>query len=338
MSDNCLVTKLKGSIQNDNLPRFNEMLFDYVGRADQVNENSGIILMTTSTAEALSVKSAVDMYIGSVSGEPVREYTLNPGGNVYILNSKENLGANPIPNLLDIVGGSIYDLCKLSVGYALDPFKVKAKITSLFEYGSLYAYGSYITGYHDLSILPNCDGLEYLLLGIDNTNDNSYNVDFSDLTSKFPSIKVLCVKGTNNVYPVLINNLSEGIEYVRGGRHKGNVSKLPASFKGASDTFFNTGVCSGALEDFVAKARLAGRTTGWLLIEKGSYPSAAITYNGTKLGTYVANTPPPTVQVGTHNYYMLTWTSDSIGWGDTAPEDAIDVVNMVSVSRYNKQS
>jgi hypothetical protein len=337
MSNNCLVTKLKGSVQNDNLPRFNEMLFDYVGRTDSVSSASSIMLMTTAEAKALSIKSAVDMYINTISGAPVREYTLAPGAYVQILNSKENLGANPIPNLIDIVGGSIYDLCKLSVGYGIDPFKVKTKMASLFEYGSLYAYGLYITGYHDLSILPNCDGLEYLLLGVDNTNDVSYNVDLSDLTSKFPSIKVLCITNGNVLYSVIINNLPEGIEYVCGGRNKGNTSKLPSSLKGVTGVFFNTGLCTGALEDFVAKARLAGRTTGWLLIQKSPFSATVVTYNGTNFGTYVTNTPPPTVHVGNNDYYMLTWTSDSIGWGDTAPEDAIDVVSMISVYRYNKQ-
>lgn len=336
MSNNCLVTKLKGSVQNDNLPRFNGMLLDYLGRTDETNMPVSVMCMSKANAEPISIKMAADMYITDITGNPVREYILNPSNFVTFINSKENLGTNPITNLFDFAGRSIYDLCKLSIGYGLDPFKVKASITSLFEYGSLYAYGTYINGYHDLSCLPNCDGLEYLSLGVDNTNDSFYNIDFSDLVSKFPSIKVLCNTNTNNAYSVLINNLPEGIQYVYNGRYKGNVSNLPASLKGVTSAFFNTGLATGALEDFVAKARVVGKTTGWLLLSKATYDFASITYNGIKLGTYVTNTPPPTVRVGENNYYMLTWTLNSIEWGDTAPEDALDVANLHSVFRYNK--
>ena len=340
MSNNCLVTKLKGSVQNDNLPRFNQSLLDYLGRTDSYNSSSVdlMLMVDTSASDPVKVITAVDMHRNTASGELAREFTINPGFFNSIQATKEEIGTNPISNLFKIDNG-IYDLCKLSIPIGINYAKVKTNLQSILTYGKVYALGLAIgQDNHDFPTDISSDIIEYISVICNYDGDQSFNLTLPD-TAHFPALKVVNVAAANSNYAPTVKNISEGVEYIRACRFNGNISYLPSSLKGTSRQLFNTAKASGTLESFVEKARLSGRTSGYLLMEIVNYASATnITLNNVTLANIIASTPPPAVTIGTNNYYVLTWDANTISWGDTAPADALDICNMTTVYRYNKQS
>ncbi len=336
MSNNCLVTKLKGRVQNNNLPVFNKSISDYLGRVDESSSSTTIAIMTDPSAtNNVILRSAVDMHINIESGDITREVTSTPGTYKALVASKAELGANPILNLIEI--DNIYDLCKLSFGAGIDYKKAKSSIEGILKYGKVYAFGAFIGTEHEVPVAFSSNIVEYLNLIIDNSNDNAFAFDLSNCAN-MPSLKVIGINSFNSIYPPIVTNIPGGVEYISGIRFKNDVANFPASIKGITSNVINTSVAYGSLESFVEKARANGRSSGYLIIPStGLVYATNITFNGVSLSSYIAATPPPSVTVGSNLYYALTWDATTISWGDTAPEDALDIANMGSVFRYNKK-
>jgi hypothetical protein len=297
-----------------------------------------MLMVDTSASDPVKVITTVDMHKATASGELAREFTINPGGFLSIQATKEEIGTNPISNLFKIDNG-IYDLCKLSISTGVDYAKVKTNLQSILTYGKVYALGLAIgQDNHDFPTDISSDIIEYISVLCNYDGDQSFNLTLPDI-AHFPALKVVNVASVNSNFAPIVTNISEGVEYIGKCRFGRDISYLPSSLKGTRRNLFDTGKASGTLESFVEKARLSGRTSGYLLMETNSYVSATrITLNNVTLANIIASTPPPAVTIGTNSYYVLTWDANTISWGDTAPADALDICNMGTVYRYNKQS
>lgn len=285
MSNNCLVTRLKANVDNNNLPVLNVLSFDCTATSRQDPE---IWIMTGSKQVVL--KSQINLYQSTSYTNPVQELTIgaNTMKTIYL---KTVDVQTSISDCFSIEGEGIYELKKLGSNFVNFQPSVKNNLRSQEYNESLRAYGgAFVSPSADIE-LPT--GLQYIQLNsFDSKYANSpYNLRVYRTTNSLP---LDGVTKANTSILVVVDVTGDIINLPK------NIQEFSAS-KGAS--------IFGSIESLVARLIEEGRTNGKIVI-RGITSSTAITVGG-----------HPLYQTTGVGVKVLEWNnSGTISWSDTIPE------------------
>lgn len=202
MANNCLQTKLKSEVVNNNLPKLNTIYFDYPGGYD-VTKDLTLNLTIKAGATPVKIELAVAMHEDSYSGNLITEKELAANTQVSLITKVADIGASRINKMVKISGG-IYDLVKVSAnGYgdqsSIDCVPTPQNSISSLKYNtSLIVFGGANV---DTSMLP--DNLKYLVVA---SETNEVNIDNIPIGVQ----KVSSSRVTNGNYYYQIVKLTEG--------------------------------------------------------------------------------------------------------------------------------
>lgn len=230
MSTNCLVTKIKGSVNNDNLPIFGKvkLLIEHVDNPT-VDDKWFVLLAGSSPCKITFVNTAP--IVGQYAGET--EVTV-PANTAFVQNI--DLSGNNIAIIVD--------------AYSMAGFQQK-HVIDIVDYRSL-KYGDFING--DYS--GNNSDVKNKIAEIFNTRTGiKYlsNIPVSDETVVRNAATLISCRVTD---PILIKDATNllSCEIMMTG----NIEYIPASIKNLG---INNNV-TGSVTALVNKFRAAGRTSG----------------------------------------------------------------------------
>ena len=314
MSNDCLVTKLKGEVQNDNLPKLGIASFDIK------KSSSNIAFQIASPTVAVHVKSKMPFtpYGSSVK---VYEYTTTPGVSVYGTIANSDIPGN--------VGDIITDAIECDNMYALNlmyiatggqhVMTIRNNLKSTYKYAPI----EIASINKDDAGLEFNDALYYINIeGGDSYSDNTNGDEYLEITT-IESIRCSNAGGFNIANN---HNANTHVKYIFASS-VGYLTDLPLNLE-----FIYATSIKGEIVDFVDHLRGLGRTSGFITL--GSIHYSIVTYNGTQVRTLVENNT-------IHNFddtgmtTILTWDANSITWATEVPEGA--VINTIMPSIYYAQ-
>lgn len=310
MENNCFLQKYLEDGGNPSLPVVNTLFFDYVGydKQDAATTQISILIEAGETPVQFETKQA--MHKDGISGELVTSGTLNANQSITLENYASVLGTTAISEFLKISGG-IYNLVRCAAygapNYPAATFSginftpsTRNGINGLRYNQDIICYGGY--NVKDEAIPAST---RWLVLGSSETD--IINIDF--IPEGVQVIACSKIKGTSATNAVYLTNATKTKEIrVFNARVYNNIADLPYNTRALN---MSGSGAAGALEDFVAAARAAGRTSGCLAI---IYPDAS--WNITIGGVALKNAG--VTKVGSYAY--LTWTANSISWANSQPE------------------
>ena len=301
MSNNCLVTKLKGTVQNDNLPIFNTIRVDLLSSTSREGE-SNIILIGTGN-ETVTITSKVPFHISSPESQSYYEYTLLVNSLYSIVFISSEVGDQFIKNAV-LVSGGIYSLTAFSFygncgWFAVSNVDKESLLCSNNIISYVCSFGqrtkqqievltiddTIITRYNYSSIIPVNNNIKFI--SGNNINGSPIGVNASDL-QKMPVLQKVRVRINGSIVdlPITVNELQ-------------SVSSIT----------------NGNIEDFVSDRRAKGKTSGYLAIANPNI-YWNIYYNGTRIINY----PSSVIPMDENNRTYLVWTESTIQFTDVAPE------------------
>ena len=312
MSNNCLVTKLKGEVQNDNLPRLGIASFDMKKTGDTV------VFQIASPTAAVHVKSKV-LFTPYGTSTKVYEYTTNPGTSIYGTIADSDIPGN--------VGDIITDAIEADNMYSLNlMYLYLGKQCAMTERNNLKSTYKYApieiasVAYDDPYIELN-DACYYLNI-INKGGAFLYHIKKEDYLDS-NSLEVIRVTGLNGFRFDNDHSNNTTLKHLYS-LISGSIMHLPLNI----EYFGNTGG-RGEIVDWVEQMRSKGRTSGFCTIYGNDY--GLITYNGTPLKTLFDNNT-------IHNFAnddrkgILVWDANTISWATEVPEGAI--TSPISPSAY----
>ena len=336
MSNNCLVTKLKGTVQNDNLPLYNTLFADWVGYTSSEDPSNNKVTslcigVSSDSPNNVVVKSKANFHMDTIAGSTLNEVMLVPGEKRVLVFIYNEIGTAPISELVCITGVyGTYEIASYSGtnDSGLLEFKDTAKnrINDYLECCPINVFGSYIPAEGStVNVNYPLDNIKFLSLNIDNPDTiegRNRRVIFNSPIS--PNIEVIQTYPSVNAYhPVIrVSDIKNtNIKVLTGNeRLDGTVADLPSTLMALKAGAFNTSLLTGDLIDFVTNARAKGRTSGHLVIATGTIKSSVVTYQGTSIKDLIATLPVVAdPNVGGGNCWVLEWTPNSVSWSDTFP-------------------
>lgn len=286
--EKCLVTKLKGSVQNNNLPVFNVITLDFAGVSGQSQ------LVVGANSENVIVTFAASVHDSSPSGTQIAANTpitvdANTRKGFFTVNNQA-----AVDNFVRIE--NIYNLESLisTSGFSFNQ-TAKSGLPSLAYLDNLVQFGGMMESIN----IFNC---KKLFLGA--VNPNAEYIVEGDTIQYVTSAGGFISDGPDSIQKLSM-------------RWKGDVKDFPAQLRYYKQ---QSGQTFGELANFVAKARLAGRTTGYLVLawlDNGFY-DANITLNGVSLKDNEAVTP---VTIDDTSCAVLQWDASTISFGTSKPAD-----------------
>lgn len=318
----CLVTKLKGTVNDNSLLPLGGMFFKVVKNSDAQANQRALIFVTTKDTE-LSVVGGADNFVSSDMVSNPKD-TINvkahEGVNTYCKDGDYNILLKDKYSLLEL-GSWVTPLC--TVGFKLEDLSyskalrcISANIISGNVEGDLSALaglplryvsiGNKVTG--DIKVINDIVWSENTEVGGGMPATFQVYSKNKEIVGKISELK------TNTLLTALGFNGQTGIS--------GSLSEIAAKFpnlttlniphtnitgsiKDITCPLTSMGVydspMSGSLEEFVATQRIHGRTTG--TCTNGGYWTGNITFNGKPLGNEDAGS--------------FSWTASQITCGET---------------------
>lgn len=316
MANNCLVTKLKGVVDNNKLPVINTLYLDLlpgmpIGGDVMLVLTTGEKTVTVTASHQMS-RSVTPYNLVTITNEVVPVYTIY---TLYV--KQEDIGSNGVQKLIKIEGDGIYDFTALVCNYQnlLGMSEKYCSLSSVKYMNNLLKFG--VSDY-SFDIVP--DSVKLLISQAKNM------IDINPLVSKnVQEIQEGTITGMSKA-TVSIDNRSKNISslLVFNIVIEGNVANLPYNTKVLGTPTSGT---QGNLEDFVASARSFDRTSGWLAIKNpnGYWPN--LKYTG-KTIAQLNQENPGTVPV-INNVAYLTWDAQSMSWASQQPEGSQRYVTFV---------
>ena len=301
MANNCLVTKLKGVVQNDNLPILGKVVINLQKVADATAAQQWLLVRTgpQGGTPVKLVNTELDSHPG------MTELTLSANGlySGHLDLSRDNA---------QLVLGNVYNIQEVIIGY---PPKSTLGGES-FGYGSLifYQVGSSPAPNDHKEILKNCKNL----IGYSASWTNTLSADeLYALIDNNPNLKVL--QGLSAPEFRLPYNTDRVLKDVTP--MLGNLADAPTTL--CRLYCENYGGLTGSVTDFVNKMRAAGRTSGKIIISWPASQYITLNDNGEEITGSVyctrhslANTEQGNALVWDASTYYLT--SDTSG-AETVP-------------------
>lgn len=297
MANECLVTKLKGSVQNDNLPVLNQIKFN-------INSQGGtaVYIMMGGDNKTIHINSTVELHQNSPSGAAITsaDISSNMTRAYYTTSGQAAQGVITIT-------GDIYDILSFAVNNEMS-FQQNSGIESSKYFK---AEGLCIPGRKDITLA--------------NTNVKickitKDGVDFSEIPDNIKFIYVEPTIDNINWYALTDNDGSakthNAVEGIRG-RVLFSLEDCPTNLK---VIYSNTSGTDGSVEAYIAKCVASGRTSGTVAI----YPYVNnITYNGTVLSELVTAGTIPLVRATYENvpYIVVSWEGNTISFLNSLPTE-----------------
>ena len=291
----CLITRLKGSVNNNDLPVFNVLnivLGTYSGNRDD------FYFRIESGEEPITIKASSGYE--SLSGATVYEYSLP--ANSYA----EGYLNNVVGNTLSVESVYTFRSIRLNKGFS------SAKITGMSsagEYGSLEKIQLWdnILSVGDLSDFK---GLKAVVLG-----GNSSTIN--DMETFAPNNTGMVLLNGVTVSTSFLSNMADlqNVDIV-----KGDVSLLPTGLR----RFILDQNGTGSIDGYVAKLRTAGKTSGSIKME----------YAKTASNAYIGDISVKQYCIDnsiTSNTTYLVWDSNTISITEIKPSDYVAPVNFNDV-------
>ena len=317
---NCLVTKLKGSVQNDNLPKYDTIILDYNG--NKYGSSNVFMYIGSDIPGYVRINSKTQMLIGQTQ---YTEYTVM--SRFTYIEFPDLQQGTPIQEVIKITG--VYHLTHMSLGRPLAFNKNSEQKTGLSSIlNSNVIVGMSWRG-EDPDKLPS--GLRLLIINkSENYNDENIN--------KLPSNSIEFISSqavSGNLQRVDINAIKDN-DQLRNIQVRlfGDIAYLPIRSK-----IIGTGtvLLTGAIEDLVSNMRSKGRVSGAIGFT-GNY-KWYFTYNNIRVGTQMDEGIIPIYYPTATStpYIFLTWNQNSINWVDYIPEELTDYVgNWTYYNYYQK--
>ena len=290
---NCLITKLKGSVSNENLDELGKVTIFLQYHSDNDREKD-IIRFRKKQGTSIHFVSDSPTYDGYVIG--VSEGTISDDGLVYfelLFTTKEG-GVH-------VTFDSVYDFTAVQSSYGT----ISKGKNSLLGFANWIDFGADNT--KDISAIKNNPAI----VGVCFSRNNSGAVDAILGLSDKTHLKVTGFTETTNALGVEMlaftrlqqTNFSfQSLEYV------------PTSIR----EFGANKVKGGSLEDFVQRLRNAGRTSGAIKMSYMCDNKCGITYDGDFL---FRKFNASGMTCGINNF--VTWTEDSISITDQVPANYV---------------
>ena len=319
--ENCLVTQLKGVVDNNNLPELNTVYIDYIGTniplSIQSGDKASLIVKTGASPVEITTKEAVQF--DSQTATPSTHKTAAANTNTILYIPYGTLGKVDIADFIKIEGG-IYDLVKLV--YATSISRKSCLSFKSTQHNSI------------ASMKYNKDGQMLVLGGTD-----------LDMTSIPDSVGFIVVDNSKSKAPISLEGIPSSVQVIDCSYNKifseesadvrFNFISIDASIAENDTIRAIAGFCigkvtdlpiytcllytnsvnfAGNLIDFVSKAHRSGRKTG-LLAMRVSYSQvqgswSRINFTDTLVdGETVADIPV------VDNYIYLSWDAPSVTLG-----------------------
>ena len=295
MANNCLVTKLKGVVDNDNLPEYGTLAFDVPANSisDFVTFNIGGF-----PGQVLSFDGGVTMetWGGNLITSPYNISVDVPANFGLKMRSGNTKGTVRIKSKYAMIGGT------LSNGLLAFPLKYgenNIKSISYWFKGMNFIFGLDSQHVNDITgnveeLVENCPTIQNIKVeSCPNLDVNIDRIDFSEIVS-FTYYRSGIVSGNLSAFKNT-NILSIGIGVSSEPGHvTGDIVDAFGSNTSINNlTIYDEPNVTGSIEDFVAAQRSAGRTTGTINI---GFTGSGVTYNGSNNILYSS----------------LTWDANSI--------------------------
>lgn len=287
MSANCLVTKLKGVVNNDNLLKIGEV-------AIQVTDAANFKINNTVIGQEIRADSAVLYYLdssGNKVGEPFSEGVLNDGNlHPYGVGVESGFAGKVFLKMdyagLDVtLNGGSADFSKLVTAQAFRSQDTEGgmQITGFPEARhEIYITKCPANVLSDLRLFARTRDLGAWLVTF-SPNPGSVLLDVAEFIANKPNVENL------QMYRTYLDNMESMADF----------GKLPNL-----TTITNIGSYSWTVEDFVANKRAVGVSSGSVNIMYGGDSSAGgvCSFNGQKLDSSVQ---------------LVTWTPTTITYNGT---------------------
>lgn len=310
---NCIVTKLAQSVTGS-FPTLNTAFLDYDG---SLGSESIILMIATASTGSVTLTFSTPFHKGSVSGASISTITVPASTKITIFGIQSELGSSAISklvkieNIYNLKGLVAYGRC-LNVSYT----DVSKGLNSVLDYAPIEMYGG---TFDNLQVVPN---KRFVLIAAN--GDSGYNYTVEGAFDECEQLEGLNVarNAWNNYGPVVGLSVALGdsasVKVIYGIRLNGNCVNLPINIKAVH---VNTAMLSGNIEDFVAKARTNGRTSGAVALIA---PAAAsnLKYNNTAISTQINNST--IAYDSTNSVTYLTWDATTITFTATKPAELND--------------
>ena len=309
----CLITKLKGSFENNNLPIYNHVTFDYMGGISVGNTS----LYIKTGNENVTVKSTVP-FKRTVEGDPDQyEYTIPANGQspFYF----ENLGTNKIERFVSI--SNMYSIKEVffngqdsSVNFVPS---IENNLEGMLKFAPLEQIGGFF-GSGDLSVIPFPSTLKNINF---EGRGKSAALDITPLLEC--PIQKISVNRDPNTASYAGMALSEAtkanttLRVIVYASVRGSITDVP---KNIMCLPVGTAAASGSLEDLVSRFNEEGRTERYMAL---FYINSAsnVMYNGKSLKAHLSDGDIPLVQIqSNYSAAILTWDiSGNIAFDTSVP-------------------
>lgn len=283
-----LVTQLQGRVQNDNLPVYDTIFLNYTQQSNQQQ------FVVGASDDNVIVTFANAVHLGSASGQQIAgntPVTVNSGTRMSFFTVSGQTSMEKFVKIQNIY--NIESIIGAGMGFSMEQ-SIKSGLPSLLYLTGLVQFG----GAMNENSIFNCKKIRL------NTENAETEFSLGGNTLQYVISNGWVTKAPNSVRKIY-------------GRWKGDVVDFPVQlryYKGQS------GQTTGELQDYVAKARAAGRTTGYLVlmwINNGQY-CVNITLNGTSLKNNPSVTP---VTIDDAPCAIVQWDGTSVSFGTAEPSD-----------------
>ena len=300
MANNCLVTKLKSVVQNDNLPELNTIILKFKTPIDTTLYR--VITIGATQNYKVYIDSNAPMHIGTIGTTGVTHYDVPivPGvGYSYAAVFFEEDTDYTIK-----ITGDIYNSLKLlcfanGLGGQYCPVTVLGESANYIHAMAIdYLLGSN-NPYADLVSINNNTPVEDL-------ENNIVYVKAQDLADIKFNARLVVTEGSINNTSILGCNFVSGLLVDTPKNMKYIVTHSPTA---------------QTVENFVASRRNAGVMSGHCEIHGTTVKNGLLTYNGS---------PVPKLD-GTTSTCIIEWTADSISFETTSrPSDIEKIKNKIT--------
>lgn len=302
---NCLVTKLKENVQNDNLPILNTIRIDLLEAVNNDRLGNNETLLIATGASSVEINSTVPFHVGSSSANAVYQHTLRANTLQNFTFVKTEMPTAYTVNAVTVSGG-IYDLKALTYYTNVGWFKIN-------DNSSL----KYATGLLNQACTPGIEvwnTAEILIIDDKDAGDSVISYP-SILSESRTNIKMLWCLDLTAAHKKPMFDI-EGLVNVPNlehliARYKGEINNLPLSVKALYAT---SSVTTGSLEDFVADRRSRGKTSGCIAFYTPQY-TWVVTYQNTAIKDLDTTTRPI---IDSYSYFV--WDASTMGFASSVPE------------------
>ena len=304
MANDCLVTRLKGTVQNDNLPILNTIRINLLAAGLRIGTEETILIGTGNSA--VEIKSQVPFHIGSASNPAVTQYTIPMNYLQNIVFTSSDMPSGAVDNAVTISGG-VYDLTSLVYYWYCGWFKINGA-----DYTTL-GYAEDLVNQVCTSEIEALDNVEILCID-DKDAGNNVRTYPNILPSTKTSVKILWGIYIDNVMATPIidkNTLAKmpNLEHLNM-RFYGNIKDIPLNVKVLYKPSSST---TGTLEEFVADRRSKGETSGVIAFNTPQY-TWVVTYNGVAIKD-MSQGERPIID----NWSYFVWDASSMGFASSVP-------------------